>query len=294
MHIGIFDSGFGGLSIYRSIRARLPQYDYIYLGDNARAPYGSRSFDAIYRFSRECLEQLFARDCKLVIIACNTASAKALRTIQQKVLPLEHPDRKVLGIIRPSAEALADHRRDRSVALWATEGTVKSQSFAMELEKLAPGLRLIQKACPLLVPMVEAGELDGPGIDHYLSRYWRETVELAGLAAHKAAGSGAVAGHTSESALPSAGIGALLLACTHYPLLYPRIRALVPADVDILVQGDIVAPSLADYLSRHPEVDAQLSRGGSQRFLTTDQTEGFDRLSEAFLGHPVISEKVEI
>ena len=281
MHIGIFDSGFGGLSIYRSIRARLPQYDYVYLGDNARAPYGSRSFEAIYRFTRECLEQLFARDCKLVVIACNTASAKALRTIQQKVLPIEHPDRKVLGIIRPSAEALADYRRDRSVALWATEGTVKSQSFAMELEKLAPGLRLIQKACPLLVPMVEAGELDGPGIDHYLRRYWRETVEIA----H--AGGASPEGSTG-------GIGALLLACTHYPLLYPRIRALVPADVDILVQGDIVAPSLADYLARHPEIDAQLSRGASQRFLTTDQTEGFDRLSEAFLGHPVLSEKVEI
>jgi glutamate racemase len=225
------------------------------------------------------LEHLFARDCKLVVIACNTASAKALRTIQQKVLPAERPDRKVLGIIRPSAEALADYRRDRSVALWATEGTVKSQSFVMELEKLAPGLRLIQKACPLLVPMVEAGELSGPGIDLYLEKYWRETLALAG----------------SGNGDPQApAIGALLLACTHYPLLYPRIRALVPPEVDILVQGDIVAPSLADYLLRHPEIDSALSRGGSNRFLTTDQTEGFDRLSEAFLGHPVVSEKVEI
>jgi glutamate racemase len=270
MHIGIFDSGFGGLSIFKSIRARLPQYDYVYLGDNARTPYGSRSFDAIFRFTKECLEELFARDCKLVVIACNTASAKALRTIQQKVLPAEHPDRKVLGIIRPSAEALSLHPRSGSVALWATEGTVKSMSFAMELEKLAPGLSLIQKACPLLVPMVEAGELDGPGIDHYIAKYWRETLALGD------------------------GIRALLLACTHYPLLLPRIRAIVPAEVDILVQGDIVAPSLADYLARHPEVETLLSRNGSQRFLTTDQTEGFDRLSEAFLGHPVLSEKVEI
>ncbi len=271
MRIGIFDSGFGGLSIYRSIRARLPQYDYVYLGDNARTPYGNRSFDAIYRFSKECIDHLFAQDCKLVIIACNTASAKALRTLQQKAMPAEHPDRKVLGIIRPSAEALADYPRDRSVALWATEGTVKSGSFPMELEKLAPGLRLIQKACPLLVPLVEAGELSGAGIDHYLGKYWRETVAEGGQ-----------------------DIGALLLACTHYPLLYPRIRALVPPEIDILVQGDIVAPSLVDYLARHPEVEGALSRNGSQRFLTTDQTEGFDRLSEAFLGHPVASEKVEI
>ncbi|HKP94266.1 MAG TPA: glutamate racemase [Fibrobacteria bacterium] len=271
MHIGIFDSGFGGLTIFKSIRARLPQYDYIYLGDNARTPYGSRSFDAIFRFSKECIDELFARGCKLVIIACNTASAKALRTLQQKVMPSEHPDRRVLGIIRPSAEALADYPRSRSVALWATEGTVKSLSFPLELDKLAPGLSLIQKACPLLVPMVEAGELDGPGIEYYLAKYWHETAALGGD-----------------------GIGALLLACTHYPLLLPRIRAVVPAHVDILVQGDIVAPSLADYLIRHPEIERTLSRTGSQRFLTTDRTEGFDRLSEVFLGHPVVSEKVGI
>jgi glutamate racemase len=288
MHIGIFDSGFGGLTIFKSIRARLPRYDYIYLGDNARTPYGSRSFDAILRFTRECLEELFSRDCKLVVIACNTASAKALRTLQQKVMPVEHPDRKVLGIIRPSAEALSHHPRDRAVALWATEGTVKSQSFAMELDKLAPGLRLIQKACPLLVPMVEAGELEGAGIDHYIAKYWSETLALS-----------AATSLTSPERPPRApgkseDIGALLLACTHYPLLFPRIRALVPPDVDILVQGDIVAPSLADYLLRHPEVESVLTRNGSQRFLTTDQTEGFDRLSEVFLGHPVVSEKVGI
>jgi glutamate racemase len=269
MQIGIFDSGFGGLTIFKSIRARLPQYDYIYLGDNARTPYGNRSFDAIFRFSKECLDELFQRGCKLVIIACNTASAKALRTLQQRVMPLEHADRHVLGIIRPSAEALAAHPRSGSVALWATEGTVKSQSFPMELAKLAPGLSLIQQACPLLVPLVEAGELDGPGIDHYVAKYWRATQALGG-----------------ES------IGALLLACTHYPLLLPKIRAIVPAHVDILVQGDIVAPSLADYLDRHPEIESMLSRHGSRQFLTTDQTEGFDRLAEVFLGHSVVSEKV--
>src|SRR3954465_8540358 len=186
MQIGIFDSEFGGLSIFRSIRARFPSYDYVYLGDNARTPYGNRCFEAIYRFTKEGVDHLFARECKLVIIACNTASAKALRSIQQKNLPLEHPDRRLLGIIRPSAEALADYPRDRAVALWATEGTVKSGSFALELEKLAPGLRLIQKACPLLVPLVEAGELAGPGIEYYLDKYWRETLELARAAAPQA------------------------------------------------------------------------------------------------------------
>jgi len=278
MHIGIFDSGFGGLSIYRSIRARLPQYDYVYLGDNARTPYGSRSFDAIFRFSRECLDQLFARDCKLVIIACNTASAKALRTLQQKIMPSEYPDRKVLGIIRPSAEALSATQREGAVALWATEGTVKSLSFAMELEKLAPRLRLVQKACPLLVPMVEAGELSGPGIEYFLAKYWRETIALA-----------EAAGVPGEE-----GIGSLLLACTHYPLLLPAIRAIVPPRIGILVQGDIVAPSLENYLERHPEIEKTLSRNGTGAFLTTDQTEGFDLLSEAFLGHPVLSRKIEI
>jgi glutamate racemase len=271
MQIGIFDSGFGGLTIFKSIRARLPQYDYVYLGDNARAPYGNRSFEAIFRFSKECLDELFRRGCKLVIIACNTASAKALRTLQQKVMPIEHPDRRVLGIIRPSAEALSDYPRARKVALWATEGTVKSLSFPMELAKLAPGLALIQKACPLLVPLVEAGEIGGAGIDYYLEKYWRETAALGG-----------------------GEIGALLLACTHYPLLLPRIRAIVPAQIDILVQGDIVTPSLVDYLLRHPEIETKLTRNGTQQFLTTDQNEGFDKLAEIFLGHPVLSEKVGI
>ena len=279
MNIGIFDSGFGGLTIFKSIRARLPQYDYVYLGDNARTPYGNRSFEAIFQFTKQCLDILFAQDCGLIIIACNTASAKALRTIQQKVLPVEYPNRKVLGIIRPSAEALAGltpvvgtSRGNRPVAIWATEGTVKSLSFPLELDKLAPGIGLIQQACPMLVPLVEAGELEGQGIDYFISKYWQETL--------------------AQSA--SGDIRALLLACTHYPLLLPKIRALLPPHVEILVQGEIVAPSLADYLQRHPNIESTLSRGGEQRFLTTDRSEGFDRLAKVFLGHPVASEKVEI
>lgn len=270
MNIGIFDSGYGGLTIFRSIREALPQYDYIYLGDNARTPYGSRSFDAIFKFTTEGVNYLFSEKCKLIIIACNTASAKALRSIQQRVLPLHHPDRRVLGIIRPSVEELGRDTKTSTVALWGTEGTVKSESFAIEISKYAPGLKLIQTACPMLVPLVETGELEGTGTDYFISKYWRETESYSNT------------------------IDLLLLACTHYPLLLPRIRAIVPDQVRILVQGDFVAPSLVDYLKRHPEIERELSRGGSQHFLTTDHTEGFDRLAEVFLGHPVLSENVTL
>ncbi len=270
MKIGVFDSGFGGLTIYRSIRQRLRNYDYIYLGDNARTPYGNRSFEAVLKFTTESVNYLFAADCNLIIIACNTASAKALRTIQQKWLPYHYPDRRVLGIIRPSVEEIGKDTRSKTVALWGTEGTVRSMSFVLELEKFAPGVRLIQKACPMLVPLVEAGELQGPGAEYFVRKYWEETSEQSGE------------------------IDVLLLACTHYPLLLPRIRDTVPGNVLILVQGDIVAASLGDYLQRHPEIDGRLSRHGTQRFLTTDHTEGFDHLAEIFLGHAVESENVEL
>jgi glutamate racemase len=274
MPIGFFDSGFGGLTVYRKARETLPQYDMLYLGDTARTPYGSRSFEAILRFTTEGVEYLFAQGCDLVVIACNTASAKALRTIQQKILPVKYPGKRVLGIIRPSAEALAKTPADPAscVALWATEGTVRSDSYALELAKLAPDLALIQLACPLLVPLVESGELTGPGLEYFLDKYWRLTVEAAG----------------------SRRIESLLLACTHYPLLYPVLRKTVPADIAIRVQADIVAPALAEYLARHPEIEARLSRGGSERFLTTDQTEGFARLASLFLGRTVAAESVEI
>ncbi len=270
MKIGIFDSGYGGLTIFKSIREMLPNYDYIYLGDNARTPYGSRSFDAIFKFTTEGVRYLFSQDCKLIIIACNTASAKALRSIQQKVLPLQYPDHRVLGIIRPSVEELGRDTKTKTVALWATEGTVKSESFAIEISKYAPGLRLIQTACPMLVPLVESGELEGPGTDYFLRKYWEDTRRV------------------------SNDIDVLLLACTHYPLLLPAIRAVVPQQVRILVQGDFVAPSLVDYLRRHAEIERDLTRDGTQRFLTTDHTEGFDRLAEVFLGHPVVSENVSL
>jgi glutamate racemase len=270
VRIGIFDSGFGGLTIYRAIRDRLPSYDYIYLGDNARTPYGHRSFETVYRFTAEAVRFLFARDCALVVIACNTASAKALRTVQQRLLPAVAPDRRVLGIIRPSVEALAALNGQRSVALWGTPGTVSSSSYALELAKLRPGLRLVQTACPLLVPLVENGELDGAGLDHFLRKYWAATAEKAG------------------------SVDALLLACTHYPLLLPKIREIVPDRVRILAQGEIVAPSLEDYLRRHPEIETRLARRGSTSFLTTDTSDSFDRLAELFLGHAVSSDRVDL
>ncbi len=270
MNIGIFDSGFGGLTIFKAIRQVLPHYETIYLGDNARTPYGNRSFEAIFRFTTEGVRYLFHAGCKLVIIACNTASAKALRSIQQKILPVEYPDRRVLGIIRPSVEEIGRDTRTNTVALWATEGTVKSESFSIEIAKYAPGIRLIQTACPMLVPLVEAGELGGSGVEYFVRKYWNETSASAN------------------------DIDVLLLACTHYPLLIPVIRSIIPESIRVLVQGDFVAPSLQDYLKRHPEIETELSRGGSQRFLTTDQTEGFDHLAEVFLGHSVVSEKVAL
>ena len=269
MRIGLFDSGFGGLTIYHAIRQRLPAYDYVYLGDNARTPYGHRSFETVYRFTAEAVRYLFAQDCALIVIACNTASAKALRTIQQKLLPALHPDRRVLGIIRPSVEALAGLPAGHAVALWATPGTVQSESYTLELAKLRPDLRLVQIACPLLVPLVENGELEGAGLEHFLRKYWAAT-----------AGAG--------------DVNALLLACTHYPLLADPIRRLLPASVRLLTQGEIVAPSLEDYLRRHPEIEVRLARGATTRFLTTDQSQSFDRLAELFLGQPVTSQRVDL
>ena len=270
MRIGIFDSGYGGLSIFRGIEKLLPDYDYVYLGDNARTPYGSRSFETILSFTTQCVEYLFRQDCHLIIIACNTASAKALRNIQQQYLPGNFPDRRVLGVIRPSVEQMCHYTRSRVVALWATEGTVRSMSYVLELEKLAPGTRLVQQACPMLVPLVEAGELEGPPVEYFVDKYWRETVQAA------------------------SDIDTLLLACTHYPLLANAIHRRVPESIRLLVQSDFVAPSLQDYLRRHPEHERRLSRGGARQFLTTDRSAAFDRLAAIFLGYEICSERVDL
>lgn len=268
--IGIFDSGFGGLTIFKKIRELLPQYDYIYLGDNARTPYGNRSFETVLKFTSEGVKFLFSQGCPLIIIACNTASAKALRSVQQNYLPIAYPDHRVLGVIRPTVEAINNHTETNTVALWATMGTVKSQSFILELNKHAPQVKLVQQACPLLVPLIEAGELDGSGLEYFIAKYWELTVNQ------------------------SAHIDTLLLACTHYPLITESIRKILPAKIKILSQDELVAPSLADYLTRHPEIEKRISRNGECRYLTTDACEYFDNLAQIFMGHPISSEKATV
>lgn len=268
--IGIFDSGFGGLTIFKKIRQLLPQYDYVYLGDNARTPYGNRSFAAVLRFATAGVDHLFGLGCPLVVIACNTASSKALRTIQQNYLPAHYPERRVLGVIRPTVEAIGSHSTSGTVALWATQGTVQSQSFALEIAKHAPAVKLVQQACPMLVPLVEAGELAGEGLDYFITKYWNQT----------------------KSQME--GIDTLLLACTHYPLILPRITALLPPPLRIVSQDDLVAPSLAEYLNRHPEHEPRISRGGGCRYLTTDSCQHFDHLAEIFMGHAIASEPAEL
>jgi glutamate racemase len=280
--IGVFDSGFGGLTVLSALLHRLPGYDYLYVGDSARAPYGGRSFETIQEFTSEAIEFLFAQGCPLVVLACNTASARALRSIQQRMLPVRHPDRRVLGVVRPSAEALAGlppgvipgvtppSEATGTVAVLGTQGTVVSDSYRIELAKLAPRLRVVQQACPLWVPLVEAGELSGPGVDHFLHRYLDPLFHA----------------HDPPSRL--------LLACTHYPLLLPGIRRAVPAGVEILTQGEIVAERLDDWLRRHPEMETRLGREATRRFLTTDDPAWFAAQGQRLLGFPINVQKTRL
>lgn len=278
--IGVFDSGFGGLTVLRSLIRRLPDYDYYYVGDSARAPYGSRSLQMVHSFTREAVEFLFEAGCPLVVLACNTASAQALRTLQQRHLPTHRPDRRILGVVRPSAEALAGlppgaipgvtepSLATGTVAVLGTAGTVASGSYALELAKLAPRLTLIQQACPLWVPLVEAGETSGPGVDYFLHKY------LDPLFA--------------RPDQPSR----VLLGCTHYPLLEDGIRAIVPKSTEIVEQGDLVADRLADWLRRHPDMEQRLSRSGTRRYATTDDPTWFAAQGEPIMGGPIPVEKV--
>jgi len=270
--IGVFDSGFGGLTVLRELLHTLPSYDFVYLGDSARAPYGARSFEVIHEFTLECVETLFRLECPLIVLACNTATARALRTIQQRYLPVHRPDRRVLGVVRPSAEALAGlppgavpgvtppSMAEGCVAVLGTLGTVASDSYRIELAHLAPRLRVVQQACPLWVPLVEAGELEGPGTDYFVHRYLDPLF-----------------------AAPDPP-GRILLACTHYPLLLPRIRAAVPSHVELLSQAEIVAERLADWLRRHPEMEERLGKGGTREYLTTDDPAWFAEAGSRFLG----------
>ncbi len=261
--IGVFDSGYGGLTILKEIRRRLPEYDYIYLGDNARAPYGPRSFDVVYRFTLEAVRYLFDRGCRLVILACNTASAKALRSIQQHDLPAIDPSRRVLGVIRPTVERLGELSASGNIGVLGTLGTVRSQSYDMEIAKLYPSFTTTSQACPMWVPIVENHEADSPGADYFVRKY------VDSLFARRS------------------DIDTVLLACTHFPILYDKIRAAVPPQARVVCQGEIVAESLADYLRRHPEMESRCSRGAACTYLTTENPDSFSSLAAIFLDEPV-------
>jgi glutamate racemase len=268
--IGIFDSGFGGLTVFRKILQLLPEYDYIYLGDNARTPYGHRSFETVFNFTQEGVDFLFKEGCPLIIIACNTASAKALRNIQTFYLPKNYPTSRVLGVIRPTVEAINNYTVTKEVALWGTKGTIQSGSFVTEMKKYAPDIFLYQQACPLLVPLIENNELSGPGIDHFIQKYLDETLAQ------------------------SPKIDTLLLGCTHYPILKRQIQEMVGEEIKVVSQGELLAPSLKDYLNRHPEIDDRLLKEGTIKLLTTDQCDFFDSLGEIFMQEPITSERVSL
>ncbi|MBQ6652785.1 MAG: glutamate racemase [Prevotella sp.] len=261
--IGIFDSGYGGLTILHGIRQVLPQYDYMYLGDNARAPYGSRSFEVVYQFTRQAVLKLFSMGCQLVILGCNTASAKALRTIQQRDVPRIDPSRRVLGIIRPTVEAIGSVTQTRHVGLLATEGTVKSQSYDLEIRKLYPDIHVSGVACPLWAAIVEAGEADSPGADYFVKKRIDQLMRL------------------------DPQIDAIILGCTHYPLLMSSIVKHVPSGVRIVPQGEYVANSLSDYLARHPQIEQTITQGGTCQYLTTESEEKFKECAQIFLHETV-------
>lgn len=258
--IGVFDSGYGGLTVLKEIIKKLPQYDYVYLGDNARAPYGTRSFESVYHYTLECVQWLFAKGCPLVILACNTASAKALRTIQQNDLPKIAPDNRVLGVIRPTTEKIGDYTQTKEVGILATAGTVLSESYIIETSKFYPEVKVFQQACPMWVPLVENNEHNSAGADYFIEK---DLEKLLGQ---------------------SANIDTILLACTHYPLLKHKIQQFLPEGISLLSQGEIVADSLADYLARHPGMEERCSKHGELEFFTTDAPADFDAHATIFLG----------
>lgn len=268
--IGVFDSGYGGLTILSKIREALPQYDYIYLGDNARTPYGNRSFEVVYEFTLQAVKKLFEMGCQLVILACNTASAKALRSIQMNDLPRLDPDRRVLGVIRPTVECIGQLTRSAHVGVLATGGTIKSESYPLEVRKLFPHIQVTGKACPMWVPLVENNEAESEGADFFIAKYIDEL-----LAA-------------------DTEIDTVILGCTHYPLLLPKIRRHMPQGIRIVSQGELVAESLKDYLRRHPEMDARCTKQGTCTYFTTEAEEKFSESASVFLKEAVSVQRVNI
>jgi glutamate racemase len=268
--IGVFDSGYGGLTVLKEIISKLPQYDYIYLGDNARAPYGNRSFDTVYHYTLQCVQWFFSQGCSLVILACNTASAKALRTIQQNDLPRIDPAKRVLGVIRPTTEMIGNFSETKNVGILATNGTVASDSYPVEIAKFFPEIKVYQEACPLWVPLIENNEHQNGGADFFVKKNL-ENIFRKG-----------------------SDIDVILLGCTHYPLLNEKIQEYLPPGVKLISQGEIVADSLADYLQRHPEIETKCSKNGSRVFYTTDSTEDFDNHATIFFGEGVRSRHVDL
>jgi len=263
--IGVFDSGYGGLTVLKEIVKHLPQYNYVYLGDNARAPYGNRSFDTVHQYTKECVDWFFNQGCHLVILACNTASAKALRTIQQKHLPTISETKRVLGVIRPTAEVIGNFSTSKHVGVLATTGTVQSNSYTIEINKFFPDIQVHQQACPMWVPLIENSEHNSKGADYFVKEYI----------------------NALDKQNPN--IDTILLACTHYPLLLDKIKEYTPIGTKIITQGEIVANSLIDYLQRHPEVESLCSKGNERKFYTTDSIEDFNQHASVFYGENVQS-----
>ena len=268
--IGVFDSGYGGLTVLRELVSKLPQYEYLYLGDNARSPYGTRSFETVYRYTLQCVQWLLRQKCPLIILACNTASAKALRTIQQNDLEKLDSGARVLGVIRPTTESIGNYSHSGNIGILATPGTVQSGSYPIEIQKFFPELKIEQEACPMWVPLVENGEHKNSGADYF------------------------VAQHIHNILSRNNKIDTLLLACTHYPLLEEKIKAFLPEGVSLLSQGSIVAESLKDYLQRHPEMEGRIERNGVREFYTTDSPEDFDARASIFYGGKVKSGHVDL
>lgn len=268
--IGVFDSGYGGLTILSKIREALPDYDYIYLGDNARTPYGTRSFEIVYEFTLQAVNKLFEMGCHLVILACNTASAKALRTIQMNNLPDIDPSRRVLGVIRPTVECIGSITQTRHVGVLATAGTIKSESYPLEIHKLFPDIKVSGEACPMWVPLVENNEANGEGTDFFIRKYINNLLAKDGQ------------------------IDTIILGCTHYPLLLPKIQQFVPQSMKVVAQGEYVAASLKDYLYRHPEMDRKCTRGGSCSLCTTEAEDKFIESASTFLNQDITVQRISL
>jgi glutamate racemase len=267
--IGVFDSGYGGLTVFKEFIKALPQYDYIYLGDNSRAPYGTRSYETVYKYTLESVEWLLKQGCPLIILACNTASAKALRSIQQIDLERLSPSARVLGVIRPTSEIIGNYSNTKNIGILATKGTVQSNSYAIEVSKFYPGVTITQEACPMWVPLIENGEHLSEGADYFIKKSINNILSK------------------------NKNIDTLLLACTHYPLIKEKIKQFLPGHVQLISQGEIVAASLKEYLDRHPEMETRITKGGERLFYTTDSTEDFDAKASLFYGEAIKSQHIE-